>query len=223
LSEAVGEARGSGVGAQYTGVTALARVLTADEPVEVERAVDEERARLTSDLGLRRAFVDCTDAVYRFILFRVGGDRAAADDLLQDCCHEAAKHRQPPTDAESVGPWMFGIARNLLRRHWRRRKRDGRFHPLHDPAVAARVLERLESSELPPEAMLVEEEATQLMLAVTDLAPGEQQLLLGAYFEGRSHEELAIKRGLTVKAVEARLHRIRAKLRGMLRGDRGAI
>lgn len=218
MSEAVGGPRGWAVGAQYRGVTALARVLTTDEPVEIERSVDSRRTPLTSNSDLRRAFVDCADAVYRFIVVRVGGDRAVADDLLQDCCHEAAKHRRPPTDPDDVGPWLIGIARNLIRRHWRRRKRDGRFQPLHEPTVAARVLERLEASELPPESTLADDEATQLMLAVTELSSDEQTLLFGAYFEGRSHEELAVERNLTVKAVEARLHRIRAKLRGLLRG-----
>lgn len=194
-------------------------MLTADEPVEVEGAADEERVTLTSNDALRRAFVDCADAVYRFILVRVAGDRTAADDLLQDCCHEAAKHRRPPTDAESVGPWMIGIARNLLRRHWRRRRRDSRLQPLHEPTVAARVVDRLESSELPPAARFAGDEATQLMLAVTELSPEEQRLVLGVYFEGRSHEQLAVEQRLTTKAVGARLHRIRAKLRGLLRGE----
>lgn len=181
--------------------------------VRSEEATAAPRAKA---LALAEAFVECSDAVYRFILYRVGRDRTVADELLQDCCHEAVRHKNPPTDPDRFGAWMVGIARNLIRRHWRLRRRDQRNQPLDDPATGVRLLEMLESNEVDPAAATTE--ATEaLMLAVTALAPSEQRLVGGVYFEGRSLEQLADEQRTTAKAIEARLYRIRAKLRKLLR------
>ncbi|MGD2111484.1 MAG: sigma factor, partial [Phycisphaerae bacterium] len=79
---------------------------------------------------LRRVFRACGDGLYRFVLVRVGGDRHAADDLLQQTCHEAARHKRMPTDDTECEPWLYGIARNLVRKHWRQNGRNGRVVPL---------------------------------------------------------------------------------------------
>lgn len=163
------------------------------------------------------AFVQCSDAVYRFILYRVGGDRTVADELLQDCCHEAIRHSNPPIDPDRFGAWMVGIARNLIRRHWRLRRRDQRNQPLDDPATGVRLLEVLESTVEDSGAAVTKEAIDALMFAVTELALGEQRLVFGVYFEGRSLEQLADEQRTTAKAIEARLYRIRAKLRELLR------
>ena len=111
---------------------------------------------------------------------------------------------------------MVGIARNLIRRHWRHLRRDRRNRPLDDPATGARLLEMLESNEVDP-AAATKDATDALMLAVTALALSEQRLVLGVYFQSRSLEQLAQEERTTAKAIEARLCRIRAKLRELLR------
>lgn len=167
---------------------------------------------------LADAFAQCSDAVYRFILYRVGGDRSVADELLQDCCHEAVRQRHCPTDPDRLGAWMAGIAKNLIRRHWRHRRRDRRNRPLDDPAVGVRLVEVLESTEESSLEAVSPDDTGGLMLAVTTLTPSEQRLVLGVYFEGWSLAKLAEEERTTAKAIEARLYRIRAKLRELL-GD----
>lgn len=166
---------------------------------------------------MANAFVQCSDAVYRFILYRVGRDRTVADELLQDCCHEAIRHKNPPTDPDRFGAWMVGIARNLIRRHWRLRRRDQRNQPLDDQATGARLVEALESTEDDCGAAVTKEATDALMLAVTALALSEQRLVVGVYFENRSLEQLADEQRTTSKAIESKLYRIRAKLRELLR------
>jgi RNA polymerase sigma factor (sigma-70 family) len=183
----------------------------------VAQSEDATSAPCAKAVRLADAFVQCSDAVYRFILYRVGGDRNTADELLQDCCHEAIRHKHPPTDPDRFGAWVVGIARNLIRRHWRHRRRDQRHQPFDHSAMGPRLLERLESSGQGSIAGTAKAESDALMRAVTALATSEQRLVFGVYFQGQSLEQLALEEQTTAKAIEARLYRIRVKLRELLR------
>lgn len=166
---------------------------------------------------LRRVFSNTGDALYRFILVRVGGERDAADELLQQTCHEAARSsRVPPGDAECEA-WLRGVARNLIRRHWRRMKRRNGHVPIEDATLSQHLVESMESQPLPVEALGRAEAAQQLLLAVTSLPAADQQLVFAFYFEGRSQADIAREMGVSAKSVETRLYRVRSRLRAILR------
>ncbi|MGB2985639.1 MAG: sigma-70 family RNA polymerase sigma factor [Phycisphaerae bacterium] len=166
---------------------------------------------------LRRMFLAGGDALYRFILVRVHGDRDAADDLLQQTCHEAARHRRMPNDDTECEAWLRGIARNLIRRHWRQAKRQRGRLPLQDAELSRQLVEDLESRPLPADVMIREESARQLLLAVTSLPASEQRLVFAFYFQGRSQADIAGEFGISAKSVETRLYRVRNRLRAILR------
>jgi len=166
---------------------------------------------------LRRVFRKCGDGLYRFILVRIGGDRHAADDLLQQTCHEAARHRRMPNDDTECEAWLHGIARNLIRRHWRQNGRNGRVIPLEDADRSQQLVEDMESRPLPPDAFAQKESSHQLLLAVTALPGSDQRVVFAFYFEGRSQADIAAELGVTVKSVEMQLYRARQRLRASLR------
>lgn len=171
-----------------------------------------EPAPITKPMTAGEAFSQCSDAVYRFILHRVG-DRTAADEILQESCHQAVRRGTLPLDPDRMGAWLTGIARNLIRKHWRTRRRDARNQPLDESSASRGLLERLESSDVEWR----DDDGETLLRAVTSLSAGEQRLIIGAYFEGRSHDDLAAEGRTSAKAIEARLYRIRARLRELLR------
>ncbi|UCC29483.1 MAG: sigma-70 family RNA polymerase sigma factor [Phycisphaerales bacterium] len=166
---------------------------------------------------LRRVFHRTGDALYRFILVRVAGDRDAADDLLQQVCHVAARNRRMPHDDTECEAWLRGIARNLIRGHWRLMKRQRRHIRLEDAAFAQQLVGEMESQPAPAEALMQEESARQMLLAVTSLPAPDQQLVFAFYFEGRSQADIAKELGLSAKSVETRLYRVRNRLRAILR------
>ena len=182
----------------------------------LRQAVSRERARDRND-RLREVFDETGEGLYRFILLRVGGDRHAADDLLQQTCYEAARHRRPPTDNGECAAWMWGIARNLVRRHWRQQKRQAEFIPLDSATAAGQLADSLESRPLPGDALIRKETADALLLAVTELSAEDQRLVFGYYFDGRRQAEIARDEGITEKSVETRLSRARHRLRDALR------
>ncbi|MEE8169522.1 MAG: sigma-70 family RNA polymerase sigma factor [Phycisphaerae bacterium] len=179
---------------------------------------DATDAPATKPASLQQAFAHCCDGLYRFVLVRVGGDRHAADDLLQQTCATAAGHARPPTQADECEAWLRGIARNLIRRHWRQRRRDNGHVPLEDAAGSRRLAEDMASRPLPPEILSLKESLDQLLLAVTALPSADQRLIFEFYFDGRLQADIAHTMGVTRKTIETRLYRARRQLRAILQG-----
>ena len=165
---------------------------------------------------LRRVFAAGADGIYRYILVRVGGNRHVADDLLQQTCHEAARGRGLPEADADCEAWFRGIARNLIRRHWRQIGRQKGDVSLDSEHVARQLAADMESHPLPPEALARKETAEQLLAAVTALAADDQRLIFAFYFEGRSQADIAEQVGASTKSVETRLYRARQRLRAAL-------
>lgn len=187
---------------------------------DADRSLDSSAAHAASSRpgNLRDAFSCCADALYRFILVRACGDRHTAEDLLQQTCLEAARTRKAPDDAAGCEAFLFGIARNLLRKHWRRMKRRGLLLPQSDAELGAGLTAMMEAGPLAPEVLAGRETRDQLLLAITALPAADQQLVFAFYFDGRSYLQIAQELGSSSKSIESRLYRLRTRLRAALRG-----
>src|SRR5688500_6814634 len=77
--------------------------------------------------------------LFRYVIYRVR-DQAAAEELTAAVCEAALTqlHRYQPGRGNLNG-WMFGIARNMLKQHFRSQSRRAvsvpleEFHTLHAP------------------------------------------------------------------------------------------
>jgi RNA polymerase sigma-70 factor (ECF subfamily) len=165
--------------------------------------------------SIHAAFDRCSRSIYRYIAVRVG-DAHLADDLMQQLWLQAHTGGASIPDHE-LEFWLRGIARNLVRTHWRRRSRRPANLPLADSGLAAELAGRLGTEELPPETLERKEVRDQLLLAITELDSADQELIVEHYFHSRSHIELATERGLSPRGIEGRLYRARQVLREKLR------
>lgn len=161
------------------------------------------------------AFDRCKRSIYRYIVVRVG-DVHLADDLMQQLWLLARTSNADVPDNE-LEYWLRGIAKNLVRTHWRRQARRPASLPLADPGLAGELADRLAGEELPPETLQQKEVRDQLLLAITELHSDEQELIVEHYFHGRPHADLAAEYGLSVRGVEGRLYRARQALRDKLK------
>lgn len=183
--------------------------------VAIERSWAEAPAD-ESPSALHAAFDRVAEALYRFLYVRVGSDAALAEDLLQQVCCAAAESRSAPRDTDECGAWLFGVARNLLRRHHRKLKRQGVRIPLEDGLLAERLGEVMSTCTLPQQAIAAREHVDQLLLAITSLDVADQALIFAFYFDGRSSGEIAESKGVSIKSIESKLYRVRARLRAKL-------
>jgi RNA polymerase sigma factor (sigma-70 family) len=137
-------------------------------------------------------------------------DRAAADDLVQDCL-ERAISRWPQRRADrEVRPWLFAILHNLAISRLRELKRRGRPEPLEDAPPGALAL--------PPgqEHRLTHHE---LVRAVGELPEEQRSVLLLVSVEDLSYAEVAEALQIPIGTVMSRLHRARERLRLALGAD----
>ena len=143
--------------------------------------------------------------LYRRVSRRVGGDRELAEDVTQETwlrAVDAWKRKGAPRDPSA---WLMTVAMNLLRTHFRRR-------PLESLGDA--------SEEVPatPEGVQ-RERAARVQWGLAQLRTQQAHLLAAHHLDGESIAQLAQAHGLSERAVEGRLSRARAALRGLLGSD----
>jgi RNA polymerase sigma-70 factor (ECF subfamily) len=143
----------------------------------------------------------------RFLARRV--DPAEAEDLLGEVFRIAFERRPAfDRDRDSARPWLYGIAANLVAKHYRSETR--RLRALAR-AGAARV-----PDEDPAERAVAAADAGARWPRVVDAIGGlpepERQVLLLFAWEELSYDEIAAALGVPVGTVRSRLSRARARL-----------
>jgi RNA polymerase sigma-70 factor (ECF subfamily) len=139
-------------------------------------------------------------------LYRLTGNAADADDLLQEAfCRMLAAPLATRDDGE-LRAYLFRVASNAATDLWRRGGRGKRREePLSEEAAGgARDGE---------DAVLKRDMARTFR----DLKPQERMLLWLAHVEGSEHREIAAALGLKAASVPVLLFRARRKLAGLLR------
>jgi len=150
--------------------------------------------------------------VYRYIARRLG--ELPADDLAMQVFTLAFERRRAfRLEVASARPWLYGIATNLIRSHWRAERR------------LLTALGRLRDSEawVPDPTVRVERAAELRCIAqaLATLSDGQRDVLLLHAWVGLSDAEIAVALGIPVGTVDSRLLRARRRLRSAL--DRAGL
>ncbi len=166
---------------------------------------------LAGDADAARAlFRDHVDALYEFIHYRAGRERAATEDLVQETFLVVLRRLSSFDGRSSLHTWMCGIARNLLA-GWRRKRRPQRLSDLLEGADSEifDALAEIETRDLPEELLQRRETAALVGATLSSLPPGYRSALLEKYVEGLSVVQMAERRGKSPKATESTLQRAR--------------
>jgi RNA polymerase sigma-70 factor (ECF subfamily) len=157
-------------------------------------------------------------ALFHF-LCRMTGNEADANDLAQETFVRVFKSCQSYRSGEKFSTWLFTIAANLARNHFRWRAR----HPnlsldAENPETEQSLGSTLPaSSPGPSESALAGERAAAVRLAVGKLPDDLREAIVLCEWEERSVAEAAAILEATPKAVESRLYRARQLLRERLK------
>jgi len=133
-------------------------------------------------------------------IYRMTGDPAMADDLLQKSFFRFLRSNPDIVDDDHLRHYLFKTATNLVFDHFREKKRDRQRVPDAPPQSPA------DHGEL----------RHDMKRAFAELKPQERALLWLAHVEGSSHDEIAEAIGVKSKSVRVMLFRARKRLADIL-------
>lgn len=144
------------------------------------------------------------------VLARIG-EIHGVDEVLQEVSLAAVAQKAPLHDPAKVAPWLYRLAvtQALLyrRKQGRRRKLTDRYATRFQPTET-------DARQVDPLAWLLADERRKLVRqALGRLSQRDAEILLLKYTQEWSYRDLAEHLGTTESAIEARLHRARARLR----------
>lgn len=143
---------------------------------------------------------------------RLGADPALAEEIAQDAMTALwRKADQFDPDKSSVGTWLYRIARN--RRIDLIRRARGGTAPLDE------VAQPVDENPAPDEALAARQRETLVRRAMRALPSEQLSLVRLAFFEGRSHSEIASATGLPLGTVKSRIRLAFGRLRRRLEDD----
>jgi RNA polymerase sigma-70 factor (ECF subfamily) len=157
-------------------------------------------------------------AIHRYAC-RVSGEAATSEDVVAQTFLEAWRLRETVRrEGESLEPWLYGIATNVLR-NTRRTARRYRT-----------VLERLPAPEPTPDIADEpaaragqQEELAAARAALKALRPPEREVVALCIWSGLSYAQAAEALGVPIGTVRSRLSRARARLQKLARQELRAL
>jgi RNA polymerase sigma factor (sigma-70 family) len=144
-------------------------------------------------------------AIHGYLARRAG--RQVADDLLGEIWLRAfaARGGYDPSYGDAR-PWLYGIARNVLRAHWRSAQNADLAGPEQTVDPWDDIVDRLDSAA----------RGKALISAVRSLPPAEREVLLLVAWEQLTPSEAAAVLGVPAGTARSRLYRARTTLRNVL-------
>jgi len=186
---------------------------SAGQAADAHDRADMERLAAGNDAALNELMARHATPVFHF-LCRMVGNEDDANDLAQETFVRVFKSAKSFRAREKFSTWLFTIAANLARNHFRWRAR----HP--NVSLDAENAETEQSigdtlpaaSPSPKESALAAERAAAVRLSVQNLPEDLRAAVVLCEWEERSIAEAAAILEATPKAVESRLYRARGIL-----------
>jgi RNA polymerase sigma factor (sigma-70 family) len=145
-------------------------------------------------------------SIYSYVLRRLGPSSNDVVDVTSQIFAVAWSRRGKIPAAPGDLPWLYGVARKIVSRHWRTVQRRQR---LDDRLTHEAKVPREGTTVPDPEVLRVRE-------AIDHLSPKDQEVLKLVFWEGLSHAEAGEVLGCSANAVAIRLHKARQRLRDRL-------
>lgn len=155
-----------------------------------------------------QAFQDEYPPLRRYLRRRVGN--ALAEDLAAETFVTAYANWERFDETRALRPWLYGIAANLLRHHWRSERRQ--LHAYARTGVDL-VLEDCDDSLGRATA---DSKKREIAEALAELRVAEREILLLHAWAELTDVEIAEALSLPIGTVKSRLNRTRTRLRNQL-------
>lgn len=139
------------------------------------------------------------------------GDRARAEDLVQDCLERAWSRFHLWREGSNLRTWLFTIMHNLHANAARTASRRPQTVPMDESSIVAPTRAAQEDGL----------EVASIETALAALSEEQRQVVLLVGLEEMSYQDAAAVLGVPIGTVMSRLHRGRERLRQLLVGAGG--
>ncbi len=143
-------------------------------------------------------------------LYRLTGDPALAEELMQEVFVRALRAAERYRPQGKVSTWLFAIAANVTRDHWRRRQRNLVDLVGEVPGTAWAD---------PEEEALAAADVEHLRSALLQLPLEQRSALILRYYHDLSYLEIAQALACPVGTVRSRIHNGLERLRRSMREE----
>lgn len=143
------------------------------------------------------------------VAYSITGDFNLSEDVAQECFWQAYRNREQLREAQKLGGWLCGIARNLAHSTQRKKK--------HAALSLDRETLPVDQQSTNPLAHSISSEESQLIWnSLQDIPETYREVLVMYYRQGESIADVAEHLDLSTDAVKQRLSRGREYLRSQL-------
>ncbi|HEX7302149.1 sigma-70 family RNA polymerase sigma factor [Lentzea sp.] len=177
----------------------------ADEPWQLVKAAQEGD---TEAFGV--LYDKYVDMVFRYVLFRVGGDRAFAEDVTSETFLRALRSIGSVSyQGRDVGAWFVTIARNIVFDH----VKSSRYRL---EVTTSELQDNREETNGPEQEVMTEATNAELLRCVSQLGDDQRECIRLRFIEGKSVSEVAQLMDRNEGAVKALQHRAVRRLAQIL-------
>jgi RNA polymerase sigma-70 factor (ECF subfamily) len=170
-------------------------------------------AVIDDDIAFRRWYDETAPRVYAYLLSRTGS-HADAEELTQETFIEVVNHPGSFDGRDEIVPWLIGIARHRLAKHFARTKlRDERAQQ------AVREIRVAGHDDRPLRGV---EDRDQVEMALATLQPLQRAALMYRFAEDLPIKDVAAALNRSEHATESLLRRARASFEAAFRGSSDA-
>ena|SRR5579859_4439520 len=134
-------------------------------------------------------------------LFHMTQEREASEDMMQNVFYRMLRSRHTFTGEGEFRTWMYHLARNVLKDHFRQTRRKGNHYEIGE------YEERLSAGVAADEQVERKLEIKALERALGHLSPESREVLVLSRFQELKYAEIAQVLEISVGAVKVRVHR----------------
>ena len=161
-------------------------------------------------------FLDCADAIARYIRRRVRDEDLAAE-LFQEVSILLLGQLSEPPIGQAFDAWGRGVARNVLAHHFRKQRRQASLLNRAEPEGYTLLAQ---APHDPEHSFATRELLTRLFAGIDERS---RRLMVERYLVGRSADEIAEQAEQSPSSVRMKLMRVRGAVRrGSLKAGSGA-
>lgn len=160
------------------------------------------------ELRLERALTAGRSTFLGFLVKRLG-NRADAEDVLQDFCLRALRHGDQLGDVARMDAWLYAILRSALNDHYRKKGRSRRL-------ADAWELEHQTAEQCEESAEAMRTICKCVVDLIPELRPQDALLIKRIDIDEVEHAKVAADLGVRPGTLNVRQHRARAALRNIL-------